>query len=182
MSLDDSNFKWYVVHTYSNMENRAKLGLLERIRKNKLEHYFKEILVPSEKVESLRSGNKIIQTKKFFPGYIIINMDLNEESWHLIKNTPKITGFIGNSKKPPALTDDEVDRMINIKEISSEKPRTNIEFNIGEEVKVNDGPFMNFTGVVDEINHDKEKIKVNVSIFGRLTPVELEYIQVKKLN
>lgn len=171
---------WYVVHTYSGYEQKAKLALQERIRQHKMEDSFSEILIPSENVIELVRGEKKTTSRKFFPGYMLVKMKLNDNTWHLVKNTSKITGFVGNATRPPAVPEEEVLRITNQMEQGTLKPRPKIEFEEGESVRVIDGPFVNFNGVVEEVKPDKGKLRVLVSIFGRSTPVELDFVQVEK--
>lgn len=175
------DLRWYVINTYSGQENRAVMGLEERIKQQGMEDYFGEILIPSEKVEEIRSGVKKTMTKKCFPGYMLAQMVMGEEVWQLVKNTPKITGFVGGSKKPLPLRQREVDKLMNM---SSEeaKPRFVIEFTEGETIKVIDGAFASFSGTIEEVKPDKQKLRAMVSIFGRSTPVELDYAQVEKVG
>ncbi|MBI5048186.1 MAG: transcription termination/antitermination protein NusG [Deltaproteobacteria bacterium] len=172
--------KWYVVHTYSGYENRVKATLHERIKNAKMEDYFSEVLVPSEKVIGLVKGEKKTTSRKFFPGYILVNMELNEETWHLVKETPKVTGFVGGTTTPPAISEEEVKKITHQMEEGAVKPKPKVLFDRGENVRVIDGPFTNFTGIVDEVKPEKGKLKVLVSIFGRATPVELDFVQVEK--
>lgn len=172
--------KWYVVHTYSGYEQKAKLALKERIRQQKQAEKFGEVLIPSENVIELVRGQKKTTSRKFFPGYMLVKMVLDEESWHLVKNTPRITGFVGNAINPPAVPPEEVARITNQMQQGTLKPRPKVEFEEGESVRVVDGPFVNFNGVVEEVKPDKGKLRVMVSIFGRSTPVELDFVQVEK--
>jgi len=172
--------KWYVVHTYSGYENKVKAALQERVKSNKMEEYFSEVLVPSEKVIGLVKGEKKTTSRKFFPGYILINMELNEQAWHLVKNTPKVTGFVGGTTTPPAISEEEVKKITHQMEEGAARPKPKVLFDRGENVRVVDGPFTNFTGIVDEVKPEKGKLKVLVSIFGRATPVELDFVQVEK--
>lgn len=171
--------KWYGVHTYSGFENKVKLSLLERIKNLGLEEYFNEILIPSETVVELKKGEKRTSSRKFFPGYILVNMDLNDETWHAVKETAKVTGFVGGNN-PVAIPDEEVSKITRRIEEGAEKPRPKVLFEVGETVRVIDGPFLNFSGVVEDVKPDKAKLRVMVSIFGRATPVELEFMQVEK--
>lgn len=172
--------KWYVVHTYSGFEQKAKQALEERIRSCKMEDRFGDVLVPSEPVLEVKKGAKKTTSRKFFPGYILVKMELDDKSWHLVKGTPKITGFVGGSTNPPVVPDEEVDRITRQIEEGTLKPKPKVEFDKGETVRVTSGPFSTFTGVVDEVNQDKGKLKVLVSIFGRSTPIELDFTQVEK--
>ncbi len=175
--------KWYVVNTYSGFEQRAKQCLIDRVRTEALEHYFGEILIPTEKVVDVKQGAKRTTDRKFFPGYIIVQMELTDETWHLVKNTQKITGFVGgeNARRPTPIRESEVRRITAQMEEGTVKPKPKQDFSEGEQVRVTDGPFMNFTGTVEEVRPDKQKVRVLVSIFGRATPVELDFIQVESL-
>jgi transcription termination/antitermination protein NusG len=173
--------KWYIVNVQSSSENTAKNAIEERIRTNKLEAYFGEILIPAENVVELVKGQKTTKSRKFFPGYIFVQMFLNDQTWHLVKNSSKVSGFVGGTKtRPPEVPEAEVMRVTQQMAGLSEKPRSKIKFSLGEQVTVVDGPFNNFTGTVEEINEEKAKVKVLVSIFGRPTPVELDFVQVEK--
>ena len=172
---------WYVVHTYSGFENKAKLALEERIRSLKKEHFFTEIIVPEENVVELVKGQKKTTKRRFFPGYILVKMILTDESWHIVKETPKITGFVGDKVKPVPVAESEVQKMTNRIAEGQMKPKHRVSFTEGENVRVIDGPFSNFSGIVEDVNQDKGKLKVLVSIFGRSTPVELDFIQVEKI-
>ena len=174
---------WYVVHTYSGYEHKVKTALEERIRSLGKPDLFGEILVPSEKVVELVKGKKKTSSRKFFPGYILVNMEMNLETWHLVKGTAKVTGFVGNAKTPnevPAVSDAEVQRLTTQISEGSLKPKPKVQFEEGDQVRVTDGPFSNFNGTVEEVKPDKGKVRVLVSIFGRATPVELDFMQVEK--
>src|SRR3989338_536573 len=171
---------WYVVHTYSGFEQKAKLALEERIKSLNIQPMFDEVLVPSESVVEIKKGQKRTTTRKFFPGYILVKMDLNDDTWHVVKGTPKITGFVGNSRNPPIVSEDEVRKITQRIDEGQMKPKMRFTFEKGESVRVVDGPFNTFNGIVDEVNEDKGRLKVLVSIFGRSTPVELEFTQVEK--
>jgi transcriptional antiterminator NusG len=171
---------WYVVHTYSGYENRAKQTLEQRIIEFGKEELFGEVLVPSEKVVEVVKGEKRTSLRKFFPGYILVNVDLNDETWYVVKNTPKVTGFVGGQINPTPVSDEEVEKILGQMEAGLENPRPKYEFSPGEQVKVIEGPFSNFSGIVEDVNPDKGKLRVLVSIFGRSTPVELEFFQVEK--
>ncbi len=171
--------KWYGIHTYSGFENKVRLSLLERIKNLGLEEFFGEVLIPSETVVELKKGEKRTSSRKFFPGYILVNMELNDETWHAVKETSKVTGFVGGNN-PMAIPDDEVMKITRRMEEGAEKPRPKVLFEVGETVRVIDGPFLNFSGVVEDVKPDKGKLRVMVSIFGRATPVELEFMQVEK--
>ncbi len=179
-SNPNPNLKWYVVHTYSGLENRAKKTLEERIRQYSMDDQFGEILVPTETVEEVKSGVRKSQSRKCFPGYVLVQMELTDETAHLVRNTPKITGFVGGTKKPAPLSSSEVERMRSLAH-GIQKPRAKVEFLEGDQVKVTEGPFANFNGSVEEVKPDKQKIRVLVSIFGRSTPVELDYAQVERI-
>lgn len=175
------NLKWYVVHTYSGYENRAKKSLEERIRQYNLEGKFGEILIPTENVVELgKGGQKKTTKRKFFPGYMLVQMELEDNTWHLVKSTPKITGFVGSATTPPSVPEAEVKRLTQQIDEGTLKPKPRVQFEEGENVRVIDGPFANFNGVIESVNPDKAKVRVMVSIFGRSTPVELEFIQVEK--
>jgi transcriptional antiterminator NusG len=171
--------KWYGVHTYSGFENKVKMTLEERIRQLGVEEQFGEVLIPSETVVEMKNGERKTSTRKFFPGYILVQMELNNETWHVVKNTPKVTGFVGGGSAPPPIPDAEVAKITARMEEDVERPKPKVAFEVGETVRVVDGPFLNFTGVVEDVKPDKGKLKVMVSIFGRVTPVELEFIQVE---
>ncbi|MBJ19572.1 MAG: transcription termination/antitermination protein NusG [bacterium] len=172
--------KWYIVHTYSGQETRAKKALLERARTLGFDEQFDEVLVPEESVVEIVGGQKRTSKRKFFPGYIIVHMELNDETWHVVKGTPKITGFVGNATDPPAITEEEVARMTQRIKEGAVKPKPLIHFEDGENVRVTTGPFANFSGFVDEVMEDKEKLRVMVQVFGRATPVVLDYSNVEK--
>ncbi|MBF0175823.1 MAG: transcription termination/antitermination protein NusG [Magnetococcales bacterium] len=173
--------KWYVIHAYSGFEKKVKQALEERIRLTGRAHMFDEILVPSEDVVELRKGKKVTSERKFFPGYVLVRMELNDETWHMVNEIPKVTGFLGGGGRPQPLGDREVDKILRQVEDGMEKPKPKVQFSVGESVRVVDGPFVSFNGVVEEVDEDKTRLKVSVSIFGRATPVELEFVQVEKL-
>lgn len=172
--------KWYVVHTYSGYENKVRSSIEEKVRRYAKQDLFGEILVPSEKVVDMVKGVKRTTSRKFFPGYILINMELNDETWHLVKGVPKVTGFVGGQEMPPAVPEEEVHRITRQMEEGAVKPKPKVQFGRGENVRVIDGPFTNFAGIVEEVKPDKGKLRVLVSIFGRATPVELDFGQVEK--
>lgn len=172
---------WYVIHTYSGFENKAKIALEERIKSLKKEAYFGEIIVPEENVVELVKGQKRTTKRRFFPGYILVNMMLTDETWHIVKETPKITGFVGDKIRPMPIAEAEVQKLTNRISEGQLKPKPRISFAEGENVRVIDGPFANFNGIVEDVNQDKGKLKVLVSIFGRSTPIELDFIQVEKV-
>jgi len=173
--------KWYVVHAYSNFEKKVKGSLEERIKLNGLEDKFGKILVPTEEIVEMKDGKKRSSERKFFPGYVLVQMDLDEETWHLVKSVPKVLGFIGGrSDQPAPITEDEANFILNRVEEGADKPRPKVLFEPGEVVRVVDGPFNDFNGVVENVNYDKSKLRVAVQILGRSTPVELEFTQVEK--
>jgi len=180
--VDTSNMSWYVVHTYSGYENKAKAALLERVKSLGKQEYFGEILVPEEEVQERTHTGKVRQIKKrFYPGYMLAQMELDNETWHIVKNTPKVTGFVGgDSRQPPRVPQREVDKVRGQLTSTGVAAKPKMEFTKGEAVRVVEGPFANFNGVVDEIRPEKGKLRVMVSIFGRSTPVELDFIQVQK--
>lgn len=174
-------YPWFVVQTYSGYEMRAKLSLEERVRSHNLSHKFGRILVPQETVEEMVRGAKRTSKKKFFPGYILVQADLDDDTWHLVKETPKVSGFIGDSRNPSPLSEAEVNALIQQMEGGAKRPRPRKQFEEGDAVKVTDGPFADFNGTVDEVKPDKGKLRVLISIFGRNTPVELDFGQVEKV-
>ena len=174
--------KWYIVHAYSNFEKKVKESILEQARAQGLEDQFSEVLVPTEDVVEIRRGRKVNAERKFFPGYVLVKMELTDEAYHLIKNTPKVTGFLGSGSKPMPVSEKEVARIIGAIEEGVERPKPTITFDIGETVKVIDGPFASFNGSVEQVDEERARLRVTVSIFGRATPVELEYSQVEKTS
>jgi len=178
----NDKLKWYVVHTYSGFENRAKKSLEERIKQYGMESQFGELLIPTETVEEVRGGAKRTTKRKFFPGYMLVQMDLCKETWHLVKNTPKVTGFVGGKDdKAPPISEAEVRRLTQQMSEGVAKAAPKVEFDEGDQVRVIDGPFANFSGSVEEVKPEKQKVRVLVSIFGRSTPVELDFVQVEKV-
>ncbi|VAX10887.1 Transcription antitermination protein NusG [hydrothermal vent metagenome] len=173
--------RWYVVHAYSGYEQHVKRALEERIKLQAQEDNFSEILVPTEEVVEMRDGQKRRSDRKFFPGYVLVHMELNDDTWHLVKDTPRVMGFIGGtSDKPAPITDKEAEAILNRVQEGAERPRPKVLFEPGEVVRINDGPFNDFNGVVEEVDYDKNRLRVEVSIFGRSTPVDLEFSQVEK--
>lgn len=173
--------RWYVVHAYSGFEHQVARSLKEHVRRAGLEHKFGEILVPTEEVVEMREGKKRKSERKFFPGYVLVQMEMDEDTWHLVKSVPKVMGFIGGtSDKPAPISDKEAEAILQRVQEGVEKPKPKILFEPGEVVRVIDGPFNDFNGVVEEVNYDKNRLRVAVLIFGRATPVELEFSQVEK--
>ncbi len=176
------NHKWYIVHAYSNFEKKVRDSILEQAKSQGLEDSFSEILVPTEDVVEIRRGRKVNAERKFFPGYVLVKMHLTDEAYHLIKNTPKVTGFLGaqGGSKPTPVPEREVQRIVGAIEEGVERPKPTVSYEIGEQVRVTDGPFASFTGSVEDVDEERARLRVTVSIFGRATPVELEYNQVEK--
>ena len=176
------SLRWYVVHSFSNFENKVKQGLEERIKREGLEQYFGKILVPTEEVVEMRMGQQRKSERKFFPGYVLVQMELNDQTWHLVKNVPRVLGFIGGSSdKPSPITEKEAMTILNRVEEGVNKPKPKVLFEVGEVVRIIDGPFKEFNGSIEEVNYEKSRLRVSVLIFGRGTPVELEFNQVEKI-
>jgi len=171
---------WYVVHTFAGFEHKAKAALEERIKAMHKEDRFGKIMVPAEKVVELVKGKKKTSSQKFFPGYMLVQMELADETWHIVKSTPKVTGFVGGGMHPPSISEEEVGEITQQMEEGAVRPRPRVTFSVGENVKVVDGPFAEFNGVVEEVKPDKGKLRVLISIFGRATPVELDFVQVER--
>src|SRR5271169_4404088 len=171
----NDNFKWYIIHAYSGFERKVRESLESRIRAFGLENRIGRIMIPTEPVTELRNGKKYTIDRVFLPGYVLVEMELDNDLWHVIKNTPRVTGFLGTGDNPVALSEQEVSSILFRSETSANKPSMKVKFDKGEQVRINEGPFANFTGAVDEINEDKQTLKVMVSIFGRSTPVEIEF-------
>ncbi len=172
--------QWYIVHTYSGFEAKVKDSLRQRADALGMGEVIDEILIPTEEVVEVRDGKKTKSTRKFFPGYVLVKMEMSDEAWHVVKNTPKVTGFVGTGNRPVPLSDAEVDRIIRQISVAAEKPKPKLEYRIGDNVRIVDGAFSSFTGQVEEVNEDRSTLKVMVTIFGRATPVELEFLQVEK--
>ena len=173
--------KWYIVHAYSNFERKVADAIREKAHASGLDELFDEILVPTEKVVEVRRGRKVDAERKFFPGYVLVKMAMTDEAYHLIKNTPKVTGFLGADKKPMPISEGEAQRILQQVQEGVERPKPSVSFEVGEQVRVADGPFASFNGQIEEVDEIRARLKVAVSIFGRATPVELEYGQVEKL-
>jgi len=173
--------RWYIVHAYSNFEKKVAESIEEQAKQKGLEHLFEAVMVPTEKVVEVRRGRKVDAERKFFPGYVLVKMEMTDAAFHLIKNTPKVTGFLGADNKPKPITDREADRILNQVQEGVDRPKPSVMFDVGENIRVSDGPFASFNGVVQEVDEERARLKVEVSIFGRATPVDLEYGQVEKL-
>ncbi|MDB1145069.1 MAG: transcription termination/antitermination protein NusG [Alcaligenaceae bacterium] len=174
--------RWYIVHVFSSMEKNVQRTLKERIENAGLESYFGRILVPSEEVVESRAGQRKVTERRIFPGYVLVEMELTDETWHLVKSTPRVSGFLGGSAhRPTPISQKEVDKILQVVEEGGEKPRPKVLFERGEELRIIDGPFKDFNGTVEEVNYEKSKLNINVMIFGRSTPIELDFQQVEKL-
>jgi transcriptional antiterminator NusG len=173
--------QWYIVHTYSGFEERVKENLTQRVDALGMREKFGEIKIPTETLVEMKGGKKREVQRKFFPGYILVEMEMSDAAWHVVKNTPKVTGFVGAGAKPTPLTREEVDQILHQVTVAAEKPKPKFTFEKGDQVRINEGPFQSFNGVVDEVNSDRNTLKVMVTIFGRATPVELDFAQVEKV-
>ena len=174
--------KWFVVHAYSGFEKSVQRALVERIKRSDIAEQFGKILVPVEEVVEMKAGQKAISERKFFPGYVLVEMEMTDDSWHLVKSTPKVTGFVGGTaNKPTPITQKEVDAILRQVQEGVEKPRPKVQWEVGETVRIKEGPFTDFNGSVEDVNYDKSKVRVAVTIFGRATPVELDFAQVEKV-
>lgn len=173
--------KWYIIHTYSGYERKVAESLMHRIQANALEEKIGQILIPTEDVVEIRGGKKVVSSKLFYPGYILLEMEMDNESWYVVRHTPKVTGFVSTGKEPIPLTDEEVEKIVSRVSTTAEQPKPRFTFEHGESVKIIDGPFKDFNGKVDEVNLDRNTVKVMLTILGRPTPVELEFIQVEKV-
>lgn len=171
---------WYIIHTYSGFEKKVAETLRSRVEAAGLQELFGEILIPTEDVIEMRHGKKVVTPKLFYPGYVLVEMEMNDNTWHLVRETPRVTGFVGSGQRPSPLTPEEVDRILHKVEVAAENPKPRLKFDRGEPVKITDGPFKDFTGLVDEVNDDRSTLRVMVTIFGRATPVELDFYQVEK--
>ena len=172
--------RWYIVHAYSNFEKKVAESIEEKAKQKGLEHLFESIMVPTEKVVEVRRGRKVDAERKFFPGYVLVKMEMTDEAFHLIKDTPKVTGFLGADNKPKPISDREADRILNQVQEGVDRPKPSVMFDVGESIRVSEGPFASFNGIVQEVDEERARLKVEVSIFGRATPVDLEYGQVEK--
>lgn len=177
---EEKAMRWYIIHTYSGYENKVKEAIEQRFAALDKGELLGEVLIPTENVMEMKNGKKVVTTKKLFPGYIYIRMDLTDEGWHVVKNTPRVTGFVGG-RNPAPLSEDEINQILNQVHMAQEKPKPKFLFEEGEKIKIIDGPFANFIGSVDEVNEDKGTLKVMVTIFGRSTPVELGFHEVEKI-
>jgi transcriptional antiterminator NusG len=178
---DTAQKNWYIVHTYSGFENKVKESLLQRVQAYGLQNEIGEVLIPTEDIVEKRGGREVTSARRLFPGYILVELNMSDHAWHVVKNTPKVTGFVGAGTKPTPLSKEEVEHILELVRTAAEKPKPKYTFEKGDHVRINEGPFTSFNGVVDEVNLDKNTLKVMVTIFGRATPVELDFLQVEKI-
>jgi len=178
---DVSSKQWYIVHTYSGFENKVSDSLQQRVVAYGLQAEIGEVLIPTEDVVEMRGGKRVVSSKRFFPGYILVEMKMSDHAWHVVRNTPKVTGFVGAGTKPTPLSQQEVENILHQVTVAAEKPKPKYTFTKGDQVRINEGPFTSFNGIVDDVNLDRNTLKVMVTIFGRSTPVELDFLQVEKL-
>jgi transcriptional antiterminator NusG len=178
---DVSSKQWYIVHTYSGFENKVSESLQQRVVAYGLQAEIGEVLIPTEDVVEMRGGKRVVSSKRFFPGYILVEMKMSDHAWHVVRNTPKVTGFVGAGTKPTPLSQEEVENILHQVTVAAEKPKPKYTFAKGDQVRINEGPFTSFNGIVDDVNLDRNTLKVMVTIFGRSTPVELDFLQVEKL-
>ncbi len=181
MMTEDVSKHWYIVHTYSGFENKVKESLEQRVAAYGLQGDIGEVLIPTEDIVEKRGGREVKSARRFFPGYILVEMNMTDHAWHVVKNTPKVTGFVGAGAKPTPLSKDEVEQILTQVRSAAEKPKPKYVFEKGEQVRINEGPFTSFNGVVEDVNLDKNTLRVMVTIFGRATPVELDFLQVEKV-
>ena len=181
MMTEDVSKHWYIVHTYSGFENKVKESLEQRVAAYGLQGEIGEVLIPTEDIIEKRGGREVKSARRFFPGYILVEMHMTDHAWHVVKNTPKVTGFVGAGSKPTPLSKDEVEQILTQVRSAAEKPKPKYVFEKGEQVRINEGPFTSFNGVVEDVNLDKNTLRVMVTIFGRATPVELDFLQVEKV-
>ena len=178
---DVSTRQWYIVHTYSGFEKKVSESLRQRVNAYGLQSEIGDVLIPTEDVVEMRGGKRVVSSKRFFPGYILVEMNMSDHAWHVVRNTPKVTGFVGAGSKPTPLTQAEVDQILHQMTVAAEKPKPKYTFEKGDQVRINEGPFNSFNGVVDDVNLDRNTLRILVTIFGRSTPVELDFLQVEKL-
>lgn len=178
---DNPNMRWYIIHTYSGFEKKVKESLESRIQAFGLEDKIGKVLIPTEPVTEIRGGKKYTVERMFYPGYVLVQMDMDDHVWHVVKSTPRVTGFVGTGQQPTPLSQEEVNQIVYRVDVSKDRPKIRVKFEKSETVRITDGPFANFNGIVDDVNEDRETLKVMVTIFGRATPVELEFNQVEKV-
>jgi transcription termination/antitermination protein NusG len=174
--------QWYIIHTYSGFERKVKESLESRVAAFNLQDKIGRVLIPTEEVMEMRGGKKVVSNRMSYPGYVLVEMDLDENTWHIVRSTPRVTGFVGSATSPSPLSDAEVDAIINRVHVPADRPKPKVIFERNEQVRIVDGPFANFTGVVEEVNADRSTLKISVTIFGRSTPVELDFVQVEKIT